>query len=519
MRTLPRLAVAGILALALALRLFHLTTQNLWFDEIESARIATTPIASLIAAIRAGSGIQPTAWLSPLYYAVLKSVLLLGHGSVETTLRASSMVLGVALVPALAWTALPLVPGPVVVIAVLFAAVSPFHVWYSQEVRPYALLVLLATIAVGAFARALDTNRFAWWGAAVLAIVLALYTHPIGLALLAVCAVSLAFEALGGATRPFMRGVGACALSALLFLPAVALARSLGANNAADVRPVTMFDPLYAFYAYAVGFSLGPSTAELHGPLGRVLPEYAPTIAAAAGVFGALFVAGIARALRLRARARTLLLAWLAVPMLLALAVAAVTRNPFNVRYAIAGFPAFPIVLALGGWSLLAGAGALGAAGARRRRGWRTSAGIALVGAVLALSGLSLHHLYFDARYAKEDCRALGAVLRAEAEADDVIVVNASYMHDAVRYYYAGPATVIGYPRGWAALDPVRAAAELPAPASAGGHVWLVLTRTFHGDRDGVLRRVLAAGRTEDREYRFPGVVAYRFGPPSSGSG
>src|SRR6185369_11747637 len=85
--------------------------------------------------------------------------------------------------PAFAWTATAFLPPPAALAATAALALSPFHVWYSQEVRPYALLVLLVVLAMGAVARALATDRPAWWGAVTILTALALYTHPIALAL------------------------------------------------------------------------------------------------------------------------------------------------------------------------------------------------------------------------------------------------------------------------------------------------------------------------------------------------
>src|SRR6185295_3449690 len=251
-----------------------------------------------------------------------------------------------------------------------------------------------------------------------------------------------------------------------LFVPAVLLARRFGVNNPADARAVTVFDPLYAFYAYAVGFSLGPSTADLHGELARVLPHYALTIAITAVVFGALVIAGVAAAMRLPARSRNLVLTWLGAPLAIALAAAMATANPFNVRYAIVAFPAFLLVVALGAGALLA---------------WRRAAGIAVVAAALALSAGSLAHLYFDAHYAKEDCRGLAVVLHADATPEDLILVNAPYMESAVRFYYPGPATVQGYPRQNHDLESTGTRDELATLTAGRPHVWLVLTRTFQG--------------------------------------
>ena len=85
------------------------------------------------------------------------------------------------------------------------------------------------------------------------------------------------------------------------------------------------------------------------------------------------------------------------------------------------------------------------------------------------------------------------------------------YMASAVAYYYRGPARVVGYPPEPARSLSLAAAEEILALASGHPHVWLILSRTFHGDRTGVLAHVLGSHLTPDRELRFDGILAERF--------
>ncbi len=190
---------------------------------------------------------------------------------------------------------------------------------------------------------------------------------------------------------------------------------------------------------------------------------------------------------------QTVLSAWLLVPLVLAFVVAVNSANPFNVRYAILTFPPFVVLLGLGA--------------ADRRDVVSRMAAFGM----LALSLVSLANLYFDPRYAKEDARSLATALAAETAPDDLVVVNAAYMASAVAYYYRGPARVVGYPPEPARSLSLAAAEEILALASGHPHVWLILSRTFHGDRTGVLAHVLGSHLTPDRELRFDGILAERF--------
>jgi hypothetical protein len=495
-RTVFRSTVFILTVVALGLRLFRLNAQSLWYDEIGSVQVIATPLGELAAGIAAGR-VEPTAWLSTAYWALTKAATWPALGGRDATLRLTSALVGTATVPALAWATAPILPSGAVIAAAAALALSPFHVWYSQEVRPYVLLILLVTLAVGAWVRALARGGAGRWAVVTGLVALALYTHPIALSLPVVLGVHLLAHARRD-RRHVLAALVALAAAGVAFVPALLLVRAHGANNPADVRGVGWLDLPYVLYAYAVGFSWGPSTTDLHSDRLRAVVAAWPAVAAATTVFGALAGRGLLALRRLDASTRTLLLAWLVLPLALALAGAVATANPLNPRYGVVAFPAFVVLLALGAGN--------------PRRPLTAALVIAAVGIALA----ARVELALDPRYAKEDCRGLAAVLRAEAAPDDLVIVNAPYMATAVRYYYPGPAAIVPYPRsdGIRDLDPSRAAADLRALGAGRAHVWLIATRSFHGDRAGTLPRVLAHERVADRRFELPGIVAWRYTRP-----
>ena len=120
----------------------------------------------------------------PLYYCVLWVwARVFGFG--EAGLRSYSAVLGVATVPVLYFAAARLVSRRAALFVAALTACNPLLVWYSQEARSYAMLVLTSALTLLAFAhvvRAPDGARveqptgraFALWAAAS---VLAIATH------------------------------------------------------------------------------------------------------------------------------------------------------------------------------------------------------------------------------------------------------------------------------------------------------------------------------------------------------
>ncbi len=144
------LLTAAILLGALALRLGRLAWQPLWWDEGYSVYFATEPLGRML-------------WLTahdihpPLYYALLHLWTLL-FGSGPVALRLLSVAIGTLAVAALAWFARVLYPERRRVhwVAPLLLAVSPIHLYYSQEVRMYALALLLGILATGWLWRAVE---------------------------------------------------------------------------------------------------------------------------------------------------------------------------------------------------------------------------------------------------------------------------------------------------------------------------------------------------------------------------
>ena len=88
-------------------------------------------------------------------------------GSNEISLRMVSALAGLATIPAMGWIAVQVAgPGPAL-ITMGVLALSPFHVWYSQEARAYALVLFFLTLSVGFLLRLGEvgrSSRLAWTG-------------------------------------------------------------------------------------------------------------------------------------------------------------------------------------------------------------------------------------------------------------------------------------------------------------------------------------------------------------------
>lgn len=127
--------IIAVMAAAAALRLYQLGSEGLWFDEANTAVIARLPLGQLFERITVDNQ-------APLYFLIVKVTTTL-LGSAEWAVRSVSAASGVALV----WLAYDvgrrLLSASAARWAAVLVATSPMAVHYSQEARPYSLLMVL----------------------------------------------------------------------------------------------------------------------------------------------------------------------------------------------------------------------------------------------------------------------------------------------------------------------------------------------------------------------------------------
>ncbi len=163
---------AGLLALVVLggglLRFVGLGKESIWLDEATSIIIARMSLPSVVA--WAAGDIHP-----PLYYLALHFWLYLGES--EFVVRALSAVLGVLAIVIVYALANELFGQRVGSLSALFLALSPLHIWYSQEARMYVMVTMLSLLASHFMLLALRRQQIRYWLGYVLASVLAFYTH------------------------------------------------------------------------------------------------------------------------------------------------------------------------------------------------------------------------------------------------------------------------------------------------------------------------------------------------------
>jgi len=159
-----------ILSIGLFLRLYKLGSQSFWFDEAGVAMAAVSPTLSGALEV-----VRSHAAAMPLDYVI---AWLMAHVSLDE---------GWLRLPSAIWGILTLFVGykfyrqitneRTSLISVLFLAISPMLIYYSQELRFYAALCFFYLLVTWLVLRAFRHNVFWSWAGAAAAGIVGFYFH------------------------------------------------------------------------------------------------------------------------------------------------------------------------------------------------------------------------------------------------------------------------------------------------------------------------------------------------------
>jgi hypothetical protein len=143
----------AIVLVAAALRAWGLGRQSYWFDEWSTTTAVSRRLPGLLTYLSRREGSPPgyfvTAWIW---------VRIFGDG--EAAVRALSVLAGVAVLPVAYSTVLALGGSRTSArLAAGMLALHPLLIWYSQEARPYSLVVLASAVSLLGFSRAWTQGR------------------------------------------------------------------------------------------------------------------------------------------------------------------------------------------------------------------------------------------------------------------------------------------------------------------------------------------------------------------------
>ncbi|MCS6802295.1 MAG: glycosyltransferase family 39 protein [Chloroflexota bacterium] len=168
-----RWVLAALCLAAFALRVHHLGYESLWLDEADALRLASAPLGELF------SRLTSVGENGPLYFILLRGWVTLA-GTSEFALRFLSLIASVLSVAVMGALGARLGGWPLGLATAALATCSSFLIFYSQETKMYAILVLLSVLSGYLLVRAFADNRLLLWFAFLVTTSLAMYTHVFG---------------------------------------------------------------------------------------------------------------------------------------------------------------------------------------------------------------------------------------------------------------------------------------------------------------------------------------------------
>jgi uncharacterized membrane protein len=169
-------AVIPRVLLAAGLRFWSLSRTDIWLDEANGILLANLGVAELLARLRLDSN-------PPLYYLLLRVWMGISRDS-EAAVRSLSAVAGVLLNAGACLAGRRFFGAAAGRGSGLLTALSPVQVLYSQQVRMYSLLALLALVVADTLETAIRTGSRRSRVVLAAALVAALHTHNHGVFLL-----------------------------------------------------------------------------------------------------------------------------------------------------------------------------------------------------------------------------------------------------------------------------------------------------------------------------------------------
>jgi 4-amino-4-deoxy-L-arabinose transferase-like glycosyltransferase len=481
--------VVALTLLAALLRFYRIGNQNLWLDEVTALH-----------AVNMGGGLSLREFFTniqgPLHAWIVWLVTQVTMR--EAALRSVSAVASVATVPIVYLLGKALFDRRAGLLAALLFAVSPFSVWYAQEVKNYAMLHAFGGLST-LLAFRLVQRRGGSCVAYVVSMIVALYLN-LSAVFLAVGHNLFAAGRLLNNGRFLRKWVVAYVIVIAAFVPSLwgvahwfdqsevteRMVFAPAAEEQTLLRGGTTFTPValpYSVFAMGYGLTLGPSLKALHldPTAGRFL-RHAHLVIPAGVALAAALLLGLVRAARNRLTLG--LIVSITITVFAGASLSALWNiKPYTVRYISVILPVFVVVMG---------------AGIGRLPRWPRAA---LAGVIILMCGVSLVSHYFDPEHWKEDVRSAARYIEEHELPGDVVVVPV--VLDVFDYYFEGAASRFAvYPAE--AVSAERVVELVEERRGQASRLWLIDARLWGADPERWIPEYLNRRYTRVDRQTFP---------------
>ncbi len=485
-----KLTTLILVALGFGLRLYALGSESLWYDELLQLDIAQGPLGSILPQL-------PRHTAVPLDYLISHFWILLGRS--ETWVRLPAVVIGTLTLPLAYQLGRALFGRWEGLLLMTLLALSPFHIRYSQEVRPYALMMMGVVLAVYGYWRLRAGGQRRYLVPLQLGVLILALSHLFALTIFGPLLIVAGVDGLLGRrfhSWPALVGTGVVALA---FLLALGYGSALYYSGAAFGKAVAEPEKFTAAAAEKPNKGDGPEVnlfflqTQILGPLGAGDSE--PALWLVNGLVGlGLFYLLVQKKYHLS----WLLGLWLVAPVTVIVAFLVYRGTFFAPRYILFVLPAYLALLSCG---LLALPRWLRCADPR----WVSGGALVVLGGLvlIAFAG-QLGQLYFEQK--NEDWRLVGQFLAKNAQPGDaVIAVNAE---STLNWYY---------PPAAAPVDTFDKLAAIQARVARARRSWVIVSIFSNYLGEEVLK--IRAWLSEQEAIRLafdPVIDVYYLGPTAN---
>lgn len=463
------LILISILILAASLRLYGLDRQSIWYDELVEEQDFQIILKNIFYKNYLKTpDIRPP--LNPFFVYLATKV---SPGS-DFALRIPSVIFGLISVPLLFLLGKRLFNEKVGLIASFLLAISPFHIWYSQDARMYALQWMLSIISLIYFIRAVDEPCRKNFILYFISTEAALYTHQFSVFLVVLQWLYLLIS-LRRVKAQFLKWSGVFVLLVILYLPWLiySLTTLMSKAPGAFLKPIDLKIFSYTIYSYCAGFSIGPSLHELHFDSSwLIIKLYLIEIGFLMFAYCSMFALGLF-SLRKKFSKLLLPLLLLTVPFIGVIIIVIVKPDiAYNVRYTATALLAFLLFVAKG-------------------VDWLTCLKSRIFGRILAITAIvvmtgfsaySYANYQFNKKYHKADFRSAAAYIIEKRMPNDAVMC---LIDSGVTNRYARGSFQCEYFRVNTLDDKLKLDIAMRQIVEGRKQLWLVLANEWYIDNIG----------------------------------
>lgn len=470
-----------IVFLGFSLRAHKIGSESIWYDEAISIKIASSDIVDIFTGESKDLG-------NPPLYSILLFCWMRIFGNSEIALRSLSALFGVlCLIPLYKLGRLVLTEATAL-FAALILAVSPLHVYFSQEARAYTLVTFLCLMSVFFFVKYIKQNRLSALIGYIAATSLSMSSHYFAFFVVAaqcVCLIVYRQRHKSSSTKLLIAQV----ISGLLFLglcgqvliSQIALRGNLG-RYAGTWFKHFLYTPIY--------YSVGKTLIWKDSPI-LLIAIVIPVIAI---VFGSAFLIGIA-GLRKNRELLCLLGLWLILPILIPVGISIFLFPFYSGKYSIMASPAYYLIMGAG----------ISSVKTRKIR-------YMLVTGIVVLSSVSVINYY--SHNFKREWRSAAGYVAENSRNEDIVLFCPDIGEDPFSYYdksrlrkiRLADRTDLIDTRLWGYLRPRTWKLDFTVEIDRHKRVWLILVDDVPDEVRSFYKNILSKDRELIRTQEYKGI-------------